>query len=63
MDCSILARCVFRNNGWDTVPLEYCDAGQGLFCNTNEQRCSSGPGPCNRDQGGGIFTCTSAGSL
>ena len=44
MDCSILARCVFRNNGWDTVPLEVCDAGQNQFCNANEQRCSANPG-------------------
>jgi len=63
MDCSILARCVFRNNGWDTVPLEVCDAGQNLFCHANEQRCSSNPGPCNPGggQGGGNFACTSAG--
>lgn len=65
MDCSVLARCVFRNNGWDTIPLEVCDAGQNLYCHANEQRCSSSPGPCNpgAGQGGGNFACTSAGSL
>jgi len=63
MDCSVLARCVYRNNGWDTIPLEYCDAGQGLYCHANEQRCSANPGPCNpgAGQGGGNFICTDAG--
>lgn len=53
MDCSVLARCVFRNNGWDTIPLEVCDAGQGLYCHANEQRCSSNSGPCNPGAGQG----------
>lgn len=65
MDCNVLARCVFRNNGWDTVPLESCDAGQGLYCHANEQRCSASPGPCNPGSGagGGNFACSSAGVL
>lgn len=53
MDCSVLARCVFRNNGWDTIALEFCDAGQGLYCNANEQKCSASPGPCNPGAGQG----------
>lgn len=52
-DCSSLARCVFRNNVWETIPLQRCDAGQGLFCNANEQACSRNPGPCNPGNGGG----------
>lgn len=63
MDCSILARCVFRNNAWEAIPLELCDAGQNLFCNANEQRCSSSPGACNPGLGGGMASCTSAGVL
>lgn len=63
MECSILARCVFRNNGWEAIPLELCDAGQNLYCNANEQRCSASPGPCNPGQGGSLASCTSAGVL
>lgn len=44
MDCQVLGRCVFRNNQWDTIPVEACDAGQGLYCHANEQRCSPNPG-------------------
>jgi hypothetical protein len=44
MDCTVLARCVFRGNQWDAIALEACDPGQGLYCNANEQRCSSSPG-------------------
>lgn len=65
MDCSNLARCVYRNNGWDTIPLEFCDSGQNLFCHEQEQRCSTSPGPCNQDgaPGAGSFSCTAAGIL
>jgi 7-cyano-7-deazaguanine synthase in queuosine biosynthesis len=67
MDCRVLARCVFRNNGWDTIPLEACDEGQNLYCNANEQRCSPNLGPCHPGGGGGSgsgnFACTSPGVL
>jgi hypothetical protein len=53
-DCSTLARCVFRNNGWETIPLQLCDTQQGLFCNANEQACSRNPGPCNPGNGQGF---------
>lgn len=44
MDCSVLARCVFRNGHWETIALEACDAGQGLYCHANEGKCSANPG-------------------
>lgn len=44
MDCRVLARCIFRGNQWDTIALEACDEGQGLYCNPNEQKCSSNIG-------------------
>ncbi|KAL7026980.1 hypothetical protein ACKWTF_005255 [Chironomus riparius] len=64
MDCRVLARCIFRGNQWDTIALEACDEGQGLFCNPNEQRCSANTGPCHPGTGGGvetIFACSSSG--
>lgn len=60
--CNILSKCLFRNNGWDTIGLEVCP--DGLFCNVNEGKCSSSPGPCNNGNvRGGVFACTSAGNL
>lgn len=59
--CNVLSSCVFRNNGWDTIGLELCP--DGLFCNVNEGKCSSSPGPCNNpNTQGGSFSCTSAGN-
>lgn len=63
MDCTVLARCIRSPNGWETIPLEACDAGQNLYCHASEQRCSPNPGPCNPGVGigGGSFACTSVG--
>lgn len=65
-DCQTLARCIYRNGHWETIWLEACDAGQGLYCNANEQACSPNPGPCHPGTGGGgdaLFPCSSSGVL
>lgn len=63
-NCSTLAKCVFRNNEWRTIPVQVCD--QGSFCNEKEQTCSKTPGECEPNNPPDIlsnFVCSSDGIL
>jgi len=41
MNCEILATCLYRNNTWETIPLEVCDPDQGLYCNVRNHSCEN----------------------
>jgi hypothetical protein len=65
-NCSTLAKCVYQNNEWNTIPMQVCS--QGSYCNEKEQTCSESPGECQLETTQDVkskenFTCSSEGVL